>query len=295
MPRGRDRELTKEDVLDILRSGTRPVYTAAQVAERTDVSKTTAKNRLQELAETDMVDSIKVSNATAYYVVGIKTVPNVESKEEHVRNSVKNYWEGRFVGGVKDMSVVPTHDDEDVSAGDTVQLVVTGGGPSMKTVVGLSSGDEYDEIPSAGTFSREQREENEYGGEVATVEFDTESFDSTTALLSAELGERFAVPIVEKELGNFDTPAPGLEDSNTEWKFEVVDDVPRLHVAGVGAYLLRPCENAVYIKNVDVVDIEHPPEEDNPLAGEDFHKDMELEIGEETRSEVIEFEDLHDG
>lgn len=117
--------------------------------------------------------------------------------------------------------------------------------------------------------------------------------DPPKALLSAELGGGFAVPLVEKKLGNFDTPAD-LEGSNTKWKFEIVDDVPRLQVAGVGVYLLRPCEEAVYLKNVEVVDIELPEDEDNSLAETDFHKDMELEIGEDTRSEAIEFEDLYD-
>jgi hypothetical protein len=188
VPRGRDRELTKEDVLSILTSGTRPVWTAAQVAEQTEVSKTTAKNRLMELSETDEVDSMKVSNAKAYYVVGMKTQPIGDmSKEDSVRRSLKDHWEGRFIGGVRDMSIVRTHDGEELTSGDEVQIVVTGTGPGMKTAVGVFPGDELDEIPSDGSFSEKQSKQNEAYGNLATAELGVESFSGPKALISAEL------------------------------------------------------------------------------------------------------------
>lgn len=293
--RGRDKKLSKEDVWEILKDTDRPVWTASQIAERTDVSKTTAKNRLQEMSEMGGVSSVKVGNAVAYYATERWKGESAEiSTENSIATAATDYWEGRFLGGVKDMSVVRSYDDEELRRGDEIQLIVTGTGIRLTRLIGVASGGEFEQVPPPDGFSEEQRKQNEYGGAVATAELDTESFDGPVALLSAELGKRFAVPLVEEELGNFDTHAPELEGRNTEWEFEVRDEVPHLVVAGIGARLLRPWEDAAYLKDVGVVDIEFPEGEDNPLAGGGFHRDMELEIGEETRSEAVEFEDLID-
>jgi len=280
----------------MLASGTRPVWTAAQIAEQTEVSKTTAKNRLKELVETDEVDSVKVSNATAYYVVGTETQPNRELTEnERTRELIKDYWEGRLVGGLKDPSVVRTHDGEELTSGDMIQMVVTGTSPGMKTVVGVfSAEDGFDEVPSDGAFSEEQQKKNEYAGEETTAELGMDDFNSRKALISAELGGRFAVPLAERELGNFDTHAPNLEDSNTEWKFETEDGVQRLLVAGVGAYLLRPCENAVHLKNVEVVDLTDGDDGGDDEASIVDDTEMEIDVSDETRSEAVNFEDTVD-
>lgn len=247
------------------------------------------------MSETEGINSIKVGNAVAYYATERWEGESSEiSIEERIIMAATDHWEGRFLGGIKDMSVVYSHDDKELKRGDEIQLVVTGTGIRLTRLVGVASGSKFDEVP-AGLFD-EQRKTNEYGGEVKTVDLNKDGFDGTTALLSAELGERFAVPAVEKGLGNFDTHAPDLQDSNTEWKFEVEDGVPRLLVAGIGARLLRPWKNAVYLKNVEVIDIDlsegGEEEEDKESLLDDT--DMDIDVSEETRSETIEFEDLHD-
>lgn len=298
MTRGRDRELTKNEVLQILSSGERPVWTAAQVADLTGVSGTTAKNRLEELTDTEEIDSITVGNATAYYTVGIQTEPSTDLSKISLSRT-ESFWEGRLVGGLKDLSVVHTYDGEILTAGDSVQLIVIGDRPMMEKIIGVASGDEFDEIPSSDEFAQEQRNKNEYRGEVSTAELGADMFDGPKALLSAELGERFAVPLVEKEFGNFETHAPDLDKGNTEWKFEIEDEVPRLLVAGVGARLLRPCENAVYLKNVEVVDIDLSDDEDDEEDDKNDRSlvddaDMDIGISQETRSKTVEFEDTFD-
>lgn len=298
--RGRDKKLTRRDVWDILTSTDQPVWTASQIAERTDVSKTTAKNRLQEMSETKRIDSVKVGNAIAYYATEEWKGKGTDiSIEERAVMAATDYWEGRLVGGIKDMSVVHSHDGEELSSGNRIQLVVTGSRLRLTKLIGVESGEEFDEIPSSDEFAQEQRTQNEYGGEVATAELGASMFDGPKALLSAELGERFAVPLVEKELGNFETPAPDLDKGNTEWKFKIEDDVPRLLVAGVGARLLRPCENAVYLKNVEVVDIDLSDDEDDEEDDKNDRSlvddaDMDIDVSEEIRSEAAEFEDKFD-
>jgi DNA-binding transcriptional ArsR family regulator len=286
--RGRDRELTREDVLEILYSKDRPVWTASQIAERTDVSKTTAKSRLKELSETEYVDTVQVGNATAYYAVDTWSGSRHDiSKEEIIRRSLKDHWEGRFIGGVRDMSVVHTHDGEELTSGDKIQIVVTGTAPSMKTIVGVFSGDELNEIPSDGSFAEEQYKPNEARGDVATAELGVESYTGPKALFSAELDDAFAVPLVEQELGNFETPLPTLQDGS-KWKFEKEDGVPRLTVAGSGAYLLRPCEDAVFLKNVEVDDIDLTNDLDESILDTSHYSSSEDD------EETLTFDDLFD-
>jgi len=131
--RGRDKKLTKEDVLAILNSNDRPVWTASQIAERTDVSKTTVKNRLQEMSEIEGVNSVKVGNAVAYYATERWKGEDVEiSTGERISTAATDYWEGRFLGDIRDMSVVRSYDDKELSRGDKIQLLVAGDGPTMK-------------------------------------------------------------------------------------------------------------------------------------------------------------------
>ncbi|XGI83429.1 hypothetical protein ACEU6E_09150 [Halorutilales archaeon Cl-col2-1] len=286
MSRGRDRELTKEEVLTLMKSGSRPVWTASQIAEHTGVSKTTAKNRLKELSKGEKIDSVKVSNATAYYVVGIETEPNQElSDEERARRLVKEYWEGRLVGGVKDMSCVYTHDGEKLTSGDKAYFVVVGDDFKMTRLINVISYEEedLDELPPEERFSDKVEKKNEAHGHLATVEFDMGIFENSSyALLTAELNSKFAVPLVEKELGRFSTRLPDLPE-NTEWKFEKkegdLDGIAYLTVAGTGAYLLRPWEDAVFLKNVEVIDM-------------DLSDDSEDE--EERISEIPDTEDIEE-
>ncbi|MDY6776372.1 MAG: HTH domain-containing protein [Halobacteria archaeon] len=283
MSRGRDRELTKEEVLTLMKSGSRPVWTASQIAEHTGVSKTTAKNRLKELSKGEKIDSVKVSNATAYYVVGIETEPNQElSDEERARRLVKEYWEGRLVGGVKDMSCVYTHDGEKLTSGDKAYLVVYGGDFKMTHRLNVISYEEedLDKVPPEGEFTDRQIKRNDLFGDISSAEVGIGDYKNAShALLTAELGSKFAVPLVEEKLGRFFS---GILDfpKETKWKFKDEEkNVSYLTVAGTGAYLLRPWEDAVFLKNVEVIDM-------------DLSDDSEDE--EERISEIPDTEDIEE-
>lgn len=79
---GRNNELTEQRVLDIMRDGNRPVWTASNIAERAGVARSTATKRIKNLAESEKIETIQVGNATAYYLVGIKTKPLTDSPDQ---------------------------------------------------------------------------------------------------------------------------------------------------------------------------------------------------------------------
>lgn len=260
-----NRKLTKDDALDILSSGKRPVWTVIQFAEEADVSRTTAKRRLRELEETEHVDSIKVSNATAYYAVGVETQPNLNlSEREEVEREVRAYWEGRYVGEMTEPSVIETSKGEELSAGDKVQFVVSGSDSRMSNRQAvLSYDDRLENLPSDRADLDEKTNTDEEHDLMEFMEMVSEEYDSHYALLTGELKGKFTVPITEGGIASVSTRFPSLQ-KGTKWEFEEKDGVPHLAVAGTGAYLLRPCENAVFLSNVKVDDLKLVNEEESP-------------------------------
>jgi len=252
----KNRKLTKDDALDILTSGKRPVWTVIQFAEEADVSRTTAKRRLRELEETEYVDSIKVSNATAYYAIGVETQPKLDvSGKKEVERAVRSYWEDRYVGNLEDPSVLKSSKGENLTAGDKLQLVVSGADPRMSKRLGvLSHQDSLEELPSdRAELEKHLNTEEEYE-HMEDMDSVSEDYDTCQALLSGELEGMFTIPITEGGISSVNTRFPAFQ-KDTKWEFQMKDDIPHLAVAGTGAYLLRPCEDAVYLSNVKVDDL----------------------------------------
>jgi DNA-binding Lrp family transcriptional regulator len=273
-----NRKLTKDDALDILTSGKRPVWTVIQFAEEAEVSRTTAKRRLRELEETEYVDSIKVSNATAYYAIGVKTQPKLDvSGDEEVERAVKSYWGDRYVGDLKDPSILKSSKGEKLTPGDKVQLVVSGADPRMSKQLGiLSYQDSLEELPSdRAELEKHMNTEEEYE-HMEDMDVVSEEYDTYQALLSGELEGKFTIPITEGGISSISTRFPAFQNG-TKWEFQMKDDIPHLAVAGTGAYLLRPCEDAVYLRNVKVDDLKPPDENESDGEEEGLLDEVDLD------------------
>jgi DNA-binding Lrp family transcriptional regulator len=289
-----NRKLTKDGALDILSSGKRPVWTVIQFAEEADVSRTTAKRRLRELEDTEHVDTIKVSNATAYYAVGVETQPNLDlSEKEEVRRAVQSYWNDRYVGEMTEPSVIETSKGEKLTAGDKAQFVVSGSDPRMSNRQAvLSYDDRIEELPSDRSELEKKTNTDEEHDLMEFMDIVSEEYDDHYALLTGELEGKFTVPITEGGIASVDTRFPSLQ-KGTRWEFERRDGVPHLAVAGTGAYLLRPCENAVFLHNVEVDDLNLAGEKETDDDDEDLLGEVDIDtedLDEDVAGSYEEFE-----
>lgn len=210
---GRNVELTGDRVLEIMRNADRPVWTASKLAERAGVARSTATKRLKNLAEAEEVETIQVGNATAYYIVGIKTQP-VGAGEEPIKRDIRRSFEDEFVGDFSSPSQVSTFDGV-ATAGDKIQILVEG---------------------SPGEWERRK--------ELSNNRTDQEEVQ---ALISGELYEKATVPIEHA-----DYPPDWDLELNIGPHIEETKKGSALIATGVKNHLIRPCDNALFLENVEV-------------------------------------------
>lgn len=222
---GRNIELTEEQVLAIMRDANRPVWTASKLAERAGVARSTATKRLKKLAEAEEVETVQVGNATAYYLVGIETQP-VGDGEEPIKRDLRRSFEDRFVGLPSAPWTAVHPNDGPAEGGDKIQIQVEGRPGNWR--------------PFMTRLYENRRQELHYN------ETDEEEVQ---ALISGELYEKPTVPIEH-------TPYPDDYDLelNIGGKYQEIEDRsrPLLIAAGVENYLVKPCNDAVFLKNVEV-------------------------------------------
>lgn len=220
---GRNIELTEEQVLAIMRNANRPVWTASNLAEQAEVARSTATKRLKNLAEAEEVETVQVGNATAYYLVGIETQP-VGDGEEPIKRDLRRSFEDRFVGlHSAPWTAVPPNDGP-AEAGDKIQIQVFGRPGNWR---------------SFDTRLYENRRQEFHYTETNEEE--------VQALISGELYEKPTVPIEH-------TDYPDDYDLELNIGAEFKGDPPKqaLIAAGVKNYLIRPCDDAIFLKNVEV-------------------------------------------
>jgi len=220
---GRNAELTESQVLEIMENANRPVWTASQLAERAGVTRATAHKRLKKLAETEEVETVQVGNATAYYLIGIETQP-VGDGGEPIKRDLRRSFEDRFVGLSSAPWTAVHPNDGPAEGGDKIQIQVEGRPGNWRSFM--------------TRLYENRRQELHYN------ETDEEEVQ---ALISGELYEKPTVPIEH-------TDYPDDYDLELNIGAEFKGDPPKqaLIAAGVKNYLIRPCDDAVFLKNVEV-------------------------------------------
>jgi hypothetical protein len=220
---GRNIELTEEQVLAIMRNANRPVWTASNLAEQAEVARSTATKRLKNLAEAEEVETVQVGNATAYYLVGIETQP-VGDGEEPVKRDLRRSYENRFVGASWAPWTAIHPNDGPANAGDKIQIEVFGRPGNWR---------------SFDTRLHENRRQE--------LHYNETNEEEVQALISGELYEKPTVPIEHIDY-------PDDYDLELNIGAEFKGDPPKraLIAAGVKNYLIRPCDDAVFLKNVEV-------------------------------------------
>lgn len=262
------RSVTDEEIVDLLKSDRRPVWTNSTIADELDITRQTANYRLKELEEkSDEIISIDVGQATAYYVPGIKPLPVTGNTKEYHRQSIIRWATDLFVGDRGEPWQIRTG-EENLTAGDTVQIVVVGtpGNWEKSTIFSPLPGDQAREEPPSGAISEIR----------------------TQALVSGELYGKPTVPIEHVDY-------PDDWDLKGQLGTEYVGDPPNqpLLAGGPKRHLLRAANNAVHLKNpsVDWISVQgESPDDSLPtIESEEVltHEEME-EAVEEWRSENLD-------
>lgn len=208
-----------------MENANRPVWTASQIAEQGGVTRATAHKRLKKLAESEDVETVQVGNATAYYRVGITTKPVGEGGEP-VKRDLRRSFTDRFVGLMSDPSTAIHPNDGRAEAGDRVQLQVEGEPGKWRVL--------HKRHPANRRSSLEPGETHE---------------DGVQALVSGDLYGKTTTPIEHS-----DYPDEYDLEAKTGAVFREIGDGPWpvLVVPGPKSYLLNPCNNAVFLQNVEV-------------------------------------------
>jgi hypothetical protein len=218
--RGPEKAATIDEVYDHLDQSERPVWTAKDVADRFDVSRPTATDRLGELHEKELVDTIKVGNATAYFI------PDAESLdllEEH-RQSIMREFEDKFVGLPTAPWTAVHPKDGPAKAGDKIQIRVEG-------------------VPGNWSWSGAKLWSDRRSGLV-----DGETVpDETQALISGELEAKPTTPIEH-------TDYPDDYDLEGNIGAEIIESEKGTATlaSGVKNYLIRPRNDAVFLNDISI-------------------------------------------
>jgi hypothetical protein len=257
---GRDKAVTAEQIFEMMKDSDRPAWSAKDIGDFYDVTKPTAKDRLKELEEHGWVESVQVSNVTAYYV---PESDDLNLVERHKQSLVHEFTD-KFVG----LSTAPwtaVHpNDGPAEAGDKVQIRVEG------------------EPGNWGQFTTHawpnRREE---------LIYEETSNNETQALISGELYAKPTTPIEHTYY-----PDDYDLELNIGAEYKEVDDRQILIAAGVKNHLIKPCNDAVFLKNVSV-DWMSPMGHGQELDTVEITEEM-LEDVEEWRQENIDEEDSAD-
>jgi len=224
---GRNQGLTENQVVEIMENAPRPVWSARDMADYADVTRKTAHKRLKSLASSGKLESIQVGNATtAYYLVGIETQP-IGDGEEPIKWDIRRSFEDKFVGDNSAPSQVSTFNGV-AEAGDKIQFVVEG-----------RPGSEWRRSPVHGTRLYENRRKE--------LHYNETDEEDVQALVSGELYERPTVPI---EHVNY--PPDYKLELNIGPHIEETERGSALIATGVKNHLIRPCDDALFLENVEV-------------------------------------------
>jgi len=224
--RGPDPKVGKDELHELLLSGSRPVWSTSAIAEEFDVARQTVHKHLTQLVEEkDDVETIRVGQTAAYYVPGVAAEPpeTTISLEELHRQSLKREFTDKFVGLQTDPSTAVHPRDGPAEAGDKIQIEVEG-----------LPGDWHELMRHTWDSRRYEYLHDRISSE-------------TQAQISGELVAKPTTPIEH-------TDYPDDYDLESETGAEVVEKDGRNFIVAGGfkAYLLRPCNDAVFLTDVSV-------------------------------------------
>jgi len=222
---GRNPGIRAGDVFEIMETRNRPVWTARNIAEVSDVSRPTAAKRLKKMDDDGELETVEVGNATAYYLPGIETKP-ADPDTDPVKQDLRRAFEDRFVGLFTEPWTAVHPNDGPAVGGDRVQIQVEGSPGNWGQFKTRLYENRRQELRDRETNEREVQ-----------------------ALISGELYEKPTVPIE-----HMDYPDDYALELNVGGAYKEIEgrDRPVLIAAGVKNYLLKPCDNAVFLQNVSV-------------------------------------------
>jgi len=236
----------------------RPVWTAASISDEFESSRPTVHNRLKELESDPRVRTMQVGNTKAYYLIDEDPRPI----EEQHKDSIIDAFTDKFVGLLTAPWTAVHPNDGPAEAGDKIQIRVDG---------------EPGRWGSLLTHAWENRREELVGEETAA--------DSTQALISGEL---YAKPTVPIEHENY--PDDYDLELNIGGRYKEVEgrSRPILIAAGVKNYLIKPCDDAVFLKDVSVDWISPKGEGQEMETYHISHDDVEELLEERGQEEALE-------
>jgi hypothetical protein len=264
--------VTDEEIIRLLKTGLRPVWTNSTLAEELDITRQTANRRLNQLEhESEKVESVKVGRATAYYVPGVEPLPAGDTIEERHRQSIIQAYTDRFVGLESAPWTAVHPNDGPAEAGDKVQLLVTGTPGNWGHMRAFTWDNRREKLPEGETDN-----------------------DRTQALVSGQLYGRPTTPIE-----HIDYSAHG-----NDWDLEMhigINEVETekgiaLLATGVKRHWIVPENDAVFLTDVEV-DYISPQGEGQDLPVMEFDasgEEVHAEIVDEAENELSESEDGSD-
>lgn len=220
--RGPDKEATVQQILQLIEEYEKPVWSASSIAAELNVSHPTVHDRLEQVEEDPRVRTMQVGNTKAYYLSDEDPRP---IEEQHKDSIVKEFTD-KFVGLLTEPWTAVHPNDGPAEAGDKVQIHVKGSPGQWASFM---------------TRTWENRREELTPEETAA--------DETDALIRGELYAKPTVPIEHTDYrDDYDL------ELNIGGKYEKLEGRARpiLLVAGVKNYLVKPCNDAVFLKNVSV-------------------------------------------
>ncbi|MFB6201059.1 MAG: winged helix-turn-helix domain-containing protein, partial [Halorhabdus sp.] len=217
---GRDKAATAEQVHQLMEDSDRPVWSASSLAEYLDISRPTATDRLKELHQKEWVKAIDVGNTTAYYIPDTDELDLVEKHKQ----SLTREFEDKFVGLQTAPWTAVHPNDGPAEAGDKIQIRVEGTPGNWRQVM-----------------------TNTWDNRRAELIYEETTADETQALISGELYAKPTTPIEH-------TDYPDDYDLEQNIGAEVMETEKgsALLATGVKSYLIRPRNDAVFLKDVSV-------------------------------------------
>jgi hypothetical protein len=217
-------KLTVDETVRIMRDANRPFWSEKQFAERADVSKPTARKRLSDAISSGKIAETNANGGSVYYVPG-KKMQRVGEDNNPIKTDLRGYWNDRFVGDPRNPTVVSTMMRTELTAGDQVKFLVMGRPGDW---------DYYETTTSDEPVGR----------------IDPPGGEWYTAIITGELYAKPTVPIEHKEYhDDYDL------ELNIGGKYL---DNGNLVAAGGSNHLIKPCDNALFLQDVTVEELNGP-------------------------------------
>jgi len=213
------RYVTPEMIIELMQDYDEPVWTRDKLAEALGVSRPTIGKRIDDLRDDRRVAEDKIGNAEVFYIDEKDERP---IEEQHA-SSIKRHFEDKFIGLQTEPWTAIHPNDGPAEAGDKIQIEIEGVPGSWRQIM---------------THHWDSRRE-EYIHDIHTSE--------TQAQISGELYAKPTTPIEHTEY-------PDDYDLEGETGAQIVEKDGRniLVVGGFKSYLLRPCNDAVFLRDVRV-------------------------------------------